>query len=266
MVGCGSHLLSGVELGVIVRSGQHGQIALAQVDAHHLRKICWGRVAGLNRERHPEIKPLPGAVIPEFGPADGSPLLEPGHMPIPALVGQHEPSREGVDAHLSSSFQGEVASRDVGHRRRDIMGRLVQPFEALFRPARFARFHIFVPFRPQGFVGGPHLAEDAARHLGGQAIRGTSLLVELVVQALALGGLPMGKGILAGLVECIPIGQLRLPQGSKLLRSCDQFQFGSNRRLHRKVFCFNRSVSERRRCFLPRLKTVGIRTAQLMKK
>ena len=95
-------------------------------------------------------------------------------------------------------------------------------------------------------------------------MRGTHLVVERLVQALALGGLPMGKGILAGLVECVPVGQLRLPEGSTLLRSRDQFQFGSDCRLHRNVFCFNWSVSERRRCFLPRLKTVGIRTAHLM--
>ena len=43
-------------------------------------------------------------------------------------------------------------------------------------------------------------------------MRGTHLVVEGVVQALALGGLPMGKGILAGLVERVPVGQLGLPQ------------------------------------------------------
>ena len=185
-------------------------------------------------------------------------------MPIPALVGQHEPSRAGVDAHLTSGFQGEVASRDVGDRRRNVVRRLVQALEALSGPAGFARCDVLVPFRPESFVGRTHLAEDTAGHLGGQAMRGTHLVVERLVQALALGGLPMGKGILACLVECVPVGQLRLPQGSTLLRSGDQFQFGSNRRLQRKVFCFNRSVSERRRCFLPRLKTVGIRTAHLM--
>src|SRR5262249_11515460 len=91
------------------------------------------------------------------------------------------------------------------------------------------------------------------------------LVVERLVHALAMGGLAMGKGILAGLVERVPVGQLHLPEGGTLLRSCDQFQFGSDRRLHRNVFCFNRGESERRRCFLPRLKPVGIRTEHLMK-
>jgi len=95
-------------------------------------------------------------------------------------------------------------------------------------------------------------------------MRSAHLVVERLVQALALGGLAMGKGILACLVERIPVGQLKLPEGSKLLRTRDQFQFGSDRRLHRNIFCFNRRASERRRCFLPRLKTVGIRTAHLM--
>ena len=52
-------------------------------------------------------------------------------------------------------------------------------------------------------------------------MRGAHLVVERLVQALALGGLPMGKSILACLVERIPVGQLNLPEGSKLLRSRD---------------------------------------------
>ena len=96
-------------------------------------------------------------------------------------------------------------------------------------------------------------------------MRGTDPVIECVMHPLTVGGLAMGKGILAGLIQCVPIGQLGLPEGSQLLRGRDQFQFGSDRRLHRNICCCNRRESERRRCFLPRLKTVGIRTAHLMK-
>ena len=92
VVGCGSHLLSGIKLRLMVRSSQHGQIPLAQIDTHHLREVCWGRVAGLKRERHEQREAVPHSIIPEFGPANCCSLLEPGQMAIPALIGQHEPA------------------------------------------------------------------------------------------------------------------------------------------------------------------------------
>ena len=163
VVGCGSHLLSGVELRLIVRSGERGQIALAKIDAKNLRKVCWDRVAGLNGERHEQIEAVPRPVIPEFRPADGGSLLEPGDMPLPALIGQHEPAREGVDAHLTGGFESEIAPRDVGHRGRDIVGRLVQPFEAFPGPPGLQGLDVLVPFRPESFVGRTHLTEHTAR-------------------------------------------------------------------------------------------------------
>ena len=41
MISFGSHLLSGVELGVVVWRGHGGQIALAQIHAQDLRQVCW---------------------------------------------------------------------------------------------------------------------------------------------------------------------------------------------------------------------------------
>ena len=96
----------------------------------------------------------------------------------------------------------------------------------LSRPLK--RFRVHPAFRASTFLyhfvhnpmsGGGHLAEHTAGHLGRQAMRGAYLVVERLVQALVIGGLPMGKGILACLIECIPIGQLCLSQRSKLLRS-----------------------------------------------
>ena len=75
--------------------------ALAQVDTHHLREVCWGGVAGLNRERHEQIEAVPRPIIPEIRPANGGPLLEPGDMPIPPLIRQNQAAREGVDTHLA---------------------------------------------------------------------------------------------------------------------------------------------------------------------
>ena len=37
VVGFGSHLLAGVEPGVVLRRGESGQIPLPQIDAYHLR-------------------------------------------------------------------------------------------------------------------------------------------------------------------------------------------------------------------------------------
>ena len=91
---------------------------------------------------------------------------------------------------------------------------------------------------------------------------GARLVVEIMVQALAVGGLAMGKGMLAGLIECVTVGQLRLSKGSKLLRSGHQFQFGGDGGLHSLCILFQPQQIGKRRCFLPRLKTVGIRTAQ----
>jgi hypothetical protein len=46
------------------------------------------------------------------------------------------------------------------------------------------------------------------------------------LQAALIAGLAMRKGILAHMVQRIPVAQLRLPQGRELFRGCMQLQFG----------------------------------------
>ena len=246
MVGCGSHLLSGVELGVVLWRGDGGQIALAEVDSYHLRQGGWHGVGGHDGERDQQIEALLGPVIPEFGPADRCSLLEPGHMAAPALIGEDEAASEGQDTDLACRFEGVVASIHVGHGGRDVVGRLLQTLEALPGPAGFARFHVLVPFRPQGLIGGAHLPKHTARHLGGQAMRGAGLLVELVVQALAVGGFATRKGVQTRLIQRVTIGQLRAPQRGTLLGGGDQFELGRDGCLHRHPFFFTSEQTERR--------------------
>ncbi len=217
VVGFRSHLLSGIKLGVVVWRGDRCQIALPHIDTHDLRHHCWSGVGGHDGERDQEIEAVFGAIIPEFGPANLCSLLEPGHMAGIALIGEDQSPIQRQHTHAACRFERVVPSGDIGERGRDIVGWLVQALEAFLRPARFARFYVFVPFRPQGFVGSPDLPEDTAGHLRRQTTRGTGLLVELVVQALAVGGLAMRKSMQARLIERITIGQLRAPQPTKLL-------------------------------------------------
>ena len=246
-----SHLLSGRELGVVLWRGHRRQIALPHIDAYHLRHVGWCGVRGHDGERDQEIEAVFGPIIPEFGPANRCPVLEPGKMPGIALIGQDESPREGQHTHPPCGFEGVVTPQDIRERRRDIVWRLVQALEAFPGPAGFACFHVLVPLGPQGFVGGSHLSEDTARHLRRQAMPGASLFVEIVMQALAVGGLPMRKGMLAGLIERVTIGQLREPQLSHLFRRRHQFEFGRQGGLHALPFFFSTIQSERRAVLPP---------------
>ena len=82
-------------------------------------------------------------------------------------------------------------------------------------------------------------------------MRGTHLFVEVVVQASAVGRLAMGKGVLAGVVECIPVGKLGLPQLTKLLGSGDQFEFHGKSGVHISLFMVSREKTERSAVWIP---------------
>ena len=70
-------------------------------------------------------------------------------------------------------------------------------------------------------------------------MRGTDLVIEITVQALAIGGFAVRKGILAHLFQCVPIGKSGLAKDSKLLRGRIQFEFGRNGGVHIYLFCFH---------------------------
>ena len=111
MVSFGSYLLSCVKLGVVLWCGQGGKIALAQIDADHLRQGGWRGVRGVDGQRDQEGEALFGAVIPEFGAADLGPVLEPGHVTTIALRGQDHSPGQRQDTHLACGFAGVVAPK-----------------------------------------------------------------------------------------------------------------------------------------------------------
>src|SRR5215469_11185844 len=88
VVGFGSHLLSGVKLGMVLRCGEGSQIALPQIDAYYLRQGGGQGVWGVDGERHQEVETAFGPVIPEFGSTNRCPVLEPGHVTSIALIGE----------------------------------------------------------------------------------------------------------------------------------------------------------------------------------
>ena len=265
VISFGSYLLSGVELGVVLGGSDRGEIALAKINPQDLRQTIWCGVRGGAGERDQQIEAPFGAIIPEFGAADWCSLLEPGQMAAPALIGEDDATSQRQHADLPWRLEGEVASRDIGDRGRDVMRRFVQALEAFPGPTRLAGFHVFVPPGPEAFVGGAHLAEDTAGHLGRQAVPGPHLVVEIVVQAPSVGGLAMGKGVLAGLIQRITIRQLGQSQLTKLLRGGDQFQFGGDGGVHTLVFLLSSQCSEERAVLPPTPEGLGIRTATLMK-
>ena len=79
---------------------------------------------------------------------------------------------------------------------------------------------------------------------------GADLLVEIVVQATAGGGLALRKGVLTRLIQRVTIGQLGLPQRGKLFWRGHQFEFGGERGLHAQEFFF-RIIQPERRAVLP---------------
>ena len=126
VVGFRSHLLAGGELGVVLWRGDGGQIALAQIDADHLRQGGWRGVRGVDGQRHQEREAALGAVIPEFGAADLGPVLEPGHVTTIALRGKDHSPGERQHTHPPLGFEGVVAPQNIAERGRDRVRRLVQ--------------------------------------------------------------------------------------------------------------------------------------------
>ena len=104
MVRFGSHLLSGGKLGVVVWGGHGGQIALAQINSQDLRQDFGRGVRGSDRERDEQIEVVFGAVIPEFGSANGGALLEQSQMATPALIGEDDTTSQRQHAHLPGPF------------------------------------------------------------------------------------------------------------------------------------------------------------------
>lgn len=76
---------------------------------------------------------------------------------------------------------------------------------------------------------------DVARHLSGQAKLSAHVSIGFTLQALLIARLAMGKRVAADKIQCIPVGQLSLPQGGELDRRQLQFQFGSKSSVHRNI-------------------------------
>jgi hypothetical protein len=134
-----------------------------------------------------------------------------------------------------SSFQRVVPAKVVGESGRDVVGSLIQSFVVLLGVAQSTGFGILLHLGPQALIRGPHLTEDIAVHLRGQAKLRSDLLVVFGLQAFAITRLARREGLLTHPVQGVPVRQLRGSQGPELVRRGGQLQFGSQRRLHERI-------------------------------
>ncbi len=82
-------------------------------------------------------------------------------------------------------------------------------------------------------------------------MRGANLAVEVAMEVFAVGGFTVRKRVLACLVECSTIGELGLPERSKLLCRGGQLEFRRDGRLHRQLFFFTIEPTERKAALPP---------------
>src|SRR5260370_3470582 len=110
-------------------------------------------------------------VIPEFGTSNGGPVMDQGHMWLIALIRDDDASLQRQHAHLLSWLEGVVIAIVVGHRWREILRGLIQPFVMFLVVACFAMIDILLELGPQSLIGGPNRARDIASHLWREFVR-----------------------------------------------------------------------------------------------
>lgn len=228
----GAYFLSRIELRPVPKRGNGDKVALAHIHTKNLALVTGLGIRRLDGQTHQQIEALPGLVIPEFGPADDGPMLQQGHMPVVALVRHMDTASQREEAHLLAGSEGVVVSIDVGQRGRDVLGSVIQTFEATLGVAEPSGFGILAGTSPQRLVRGSNLPKDAARQLGRQGKLTAYLLVQVTVQLLAVARLAVSEGLDTRQIQRVPIGQLGLPQRLKLLGRGSQFKFGGQGCFH----------------------------------
>lgn len=232
MIGLLPHLRARVELAVVGWCGHCSKIPSAHVNAYDL--CCAGRrwIKDFYRKRDEQIEAFSGLIIPEFGPANGRAFVKKGDVFVIALIGQNEPSLQSQDTDLLAGFEGVVALVVVVQGWGNIAGCLIQTLKPLFGVALRPRVLIFVPLRPQPFVGGSNLAGDIAGHLCGQTELRAHIGIRFLLEADTIARFAVRKRVGADMIQRVPIGQLRLAQKPELVRRGGQLQFGGQFLFH----------------------------------
>ncbi len=233
VVSFGPHLFARKEGGTVVQPPHHRQVALPHVHPDDSLVRLGRGVCHLHFQGDEHIKALLGFIIPELGRADLGSTFDQRHMLVVARVRHDHAPAERQDADLLASLQAVVAVEVVGQRRTDVVGRLVQPLEALLGASRLALFRVLSGLRPQALVGRSDLPGDVAGHLGGKPTPHANFVVALALQPLLVALLAVRKRVLRDVVQGVAVGELCLPQRLELLRRGQKFQFGSQDLFHR---------------------------------
>ena len=218
MIGFATYFLSREKLCVIAKGGNCGKGALAYVNTYDAGMAFGCGVGRVDGQAYQQIEALPAAVIPEFGRADGRPLLQERYMLLVALIGHDDSALKRQDADLLLFLQGIIAAKVVGERRGDVLGRIIQSLKAALRISGGSGFLILAPFGPQPAIGGPDLSGDIAGHLRRQAKLAAHVRIGLPLQPLLIARLAVCKRVGTDVVQGIAVGENGLPQRGKLVR------------------------------------------------
>ena len=232
MVCLGNNGFACVEGAIALGRRGHRQVAYTHIYPNYPRMglRCW--VWCLNFKGDEQIELLLGFVVPEFGRTNLGTLLDQGNMRVAAFVGYNHTPFQSQDTQALLCLETVVFAMLVRQGRRHVLGRLVQALIPLLGLACLAVCGILLDLGPQGFIRGTDLPGNTACHLGRQMKTGTNLIIGSILQSNAIAHLAMLKSVTAHVIERIPIGQLRGPQGRKLFRISMQFEFCRYHRFH----------------------------------
>ena len=123
MVGFGSYAFARIEGRLILDGRRDGQIALADIDAHH-RAVLLGRwILSLDLQGHQQVELFLGLVIPELSRPEMGTVLDQGHMVVVSGVGHDHSSIERQDAHVLVCLEAVIMAQLIGQG-----GRKERPF------------------------------------------------------------------------------------------------------------------------------------------
>ena len=195
-----------------------GQIADTYINPSDPRMGFRRWVCYFNLKRDQQVELL-GLVIPQFGCADRSPLVQQCHMLAITGIGHDNTPIKGQDTHLLLCLEAVVPLIIVGQRGRNVLGSFIQSLVAFlgFACRRAAAFCLMTVSR--AFCR--WLLPDGGRYRPSvqEAVDRTYFIVHVILQAQLVAHLAMFKRVPRDRVQGITIHQLRGSQCLELFGS-----------------------------------------------
>ena len=155
--------------------------------------LLWRGIGYFKCKGDQQIELLAWLVIPELSSSNPCSLVKQGHMLTIARIGNDQTPVQGQETHLVVWLQTIIALVVVGERWGNIVGRAIKALVAFLGLPCLPCGSVLLDLCPEGLIGGSNLAGNVGRHLRGQVIASTYLVIRFIAQAYLVAYLAMRK-------------------------------------------------------------------------